>query len=483
MPIDAYLLYIDHQGHPAPLTQCYHATAARRLSSSVPRNPPSTVVEADSAFCPQCLSFHDIAAATRLQYCASCRSCPVCRAVCRVQAKDNLCFYECGRCNWTSVECDLCESVEASEDGSYDRMTLARAVEAMKETCKDRTTKDPVNQHVRQITNAWQARTAREAPPKHVDEWSIETLEARMQEKQQSFFHKTNLELATQSLDEPTLLDPSLAEQPASSYLLQAWNSSAPTRARHDLLPLPIPLRLRYSRRCRAELTLGRPGILLKPKLNPLEGDSSLRSGHGQWWKKDSSAIHSVPQVKVLQHVAAEGAHVFLLQANNPTLGPVRLRFRTSEYQGEVDPNNAESFSRTFSDLLLDEFTQTYVTAELNSDAVKDMLTTDEVELQSGEDNFLDMGASMPFPVASWLPSRMSDEPTLLNVATKSSMAWFEFILPFPEEPSDFAPAIPFTMDVQVGDGSWESSLIQPREGLEGPDWVSLDLLLVWKET
>ena len=44
------VLYIDHQGHPGPLSRCHHATASRRLSSSIDRHPPSTKTEVDSTY-------------------------------------------------------------------------------------------------------------------------------------------------------------------------------------------------------------------------------------------------------------------------------------------------------------------------------------------------------------------------------------------------------------------------------------------------
>ena len=47
---------------------------------------------------------------------------------------------------------------------------------------------------------------------------------------------------------------------------------------------------------------LGRPGILLKPKVNPLEGDSSMRSNVGKWWQKDSSAISVLPSISLIHH-------------------------------------------------------------------------------------------------------------------------------------------------------------------------------------
>jgi len=40
---------------------------------------------------------------------------------------------------------------------------------------------------------------------------------------------------------------------------------------------------------------------LLKPKVNPLEGDLSLRSNVGKWWQKDTSAVHVLPFVSVVE--------------------------------------------------------------------------------------------------------------------------------------------------------------------------------------
>jgi hypothetical protein len=76
--------------------------------------------------------------------------------------------------------------------------------------------------------------------------------------------------------EDDEIAESSLSQVSLLSLQLQSLNYSTPPRSKQDLLPLPIPLRVRTSRRCRAELAEGRPGILLKPKLNPLEGDTSL---------------------------------------------------------------------------------------------------------------------------------------------------------------------------------------------------------------
>ena len=125
-PDPGYILYVDHQGHPAPLTECFYATASRRLSSTIDRvGRSSTITHIDSAFCPQCLSFHDASSASQLGYCPqpSCLLCPLCQSIVsgrhltlqqlkqeddQKQKQNNQVFgYACGQCDWTSMKCHL----------------------------------------------------------------------------------------------------------------------------------------------------------------------------------------------------------------------------------------------------------------------------------------------------------------------------------------------------------------------------------------
>lgn len=93
-----------------------------------------------------------------------------------------------------------------------------------------------------------------------------------------------------------------------------------------DLRPLRKPLLTKRSRRCLRDVAAGRPGILLKPKLNPLEGDSSLRAHVGKWWQKDASAVHFLPQAVVLAHsYQPHTGGRFLLRLTNPLPAPVRV--------------------------------------------------------------------------------------------------------------------------------------------------------------
>jgi dynactin-4 len=314
--IATHVLYVDHQGHPAPLAECYHATASRRLSSSVDRYPSSTITEVDSAYCPQCLSFHDAATAATLGYCpkATCQQCPLCTAIASVNVVDAEVFYECGgggTCKWTSKECNLAVTVTKQEDdGSFDKIELARALEDLgtRLVQRKREKQEPAEAYFNSLTTALEQRSKVEhqrqvqriskasvSADDGPEGWSVEALEVALQEKKTSTMFVESGDSGRQVEHISLEKDDEIVDSSSSSSLsqvsllslqLQSLNYSTPPRSMQDLLPLPIPLRVRTSRRCRAELAEGRPGILLKPKLNPLEGDTSLRSGHGQWWKK-----------------------------------------------------------------------------------------------------------------------------------------------------------------------------------------------------
>jgi hypothetical protein len=127
--------------------------------------------------------------------------------------------------------------------------------------------------------------------------WSVQALEDSQRTREENFISSiseptggTNLERISldagekEDDDEP-LFHPSFQSLSTEIILSQKNGGNLPGSL-ETLLPHPIPLRPRKSRRCRAEIAESRPGILVKPKLNPLEGDSSLRTGHGQWWKK-----------------------------------------------------------------------------------------------------------------------------------------------------------------------------------------------------
>lgn len=317
----AFVLYVDHQGHPAPLGLSYHATASRRLTSSVDRHPPSSVTEVDSAYCPQCLSFHDTNTAGNLGYCpnATCRLCPICGSVASVAVAELSCFYKCGMCDWDSKPCQLITSLDASacKDGEVDLSALEKATtellsqwEAKKEESNkeaddhfsnmQKTLVEIAKEHVKGHRSSNHRVPSSGLVTKYRQDgdlkgWSIEALEESQRLRKQKMESSIKQIVGGKSLQQIPLDDPEEKEEllyhPSFEGLTAETILSQDTAqniaiSKDMMLPLPIPLRPRKSRRCRAELAESRPGILVKPKLNPLEGDSSLRTGHGQWWKK-----------------------------------------------------------------------------------------------------------------------------------------------------------------------------------------------------
>ena len=113
----------------------------------------------------------------------------------------------------------------------------------------------------------------------HEEEQTWHTLQVRggTEEKSEMDNNNNNINQTLHMNDDPIT--------PAQN-IMQGIISSSIVTSQGDMLPIPLSLRAKSIRRCTFELGAGRTGILVKPKVNPLEGDSSLRFGHGQWWKK-----------------------------------------------------------------------------------------------------------------------------------------------------------------------------------------------------
>eukprot|EP00934_Nitzschia_sp_Nitz4_P006064 Nitzschia sp. Nitz4//scaffold3_size479765//365768//367408//NITZ4_000152-RA/size479765-processed-gene-1.255-mRNA-1//1//CDS//3329550914//6054//frame0 len=513
----AFVLYVDHEGHPAPLSLCYHATASRRLASAVDRHPPSTVTEVDSAFCPQCLSFHDATSAASLGYCPkpSCRQCPVCQSIVRVTVDDRMCLYKCGFCEWTSQQCYLAVPIATDSNGAVTNEDLEKALGELETEWKSRldqrngpaqdhfrnmqkTLKDTAKEHVKGNRAAFfwlpTSNVRRKDGP---EGWSVETLEESLQNRKKLVSAALAETVGGEELEFISLMvdknmDESLEGKTIESLLLQGAASCEPKL--EELLPQPVALRARKSRRCRAELAEGRPGILVKPKLNPLEGDSSLRTGHGQWWKKDSSAIQVLPRVRVSTHASDDTKHVFLLKVVNPTLGTIRLRFAASEYKGEPQWDDISANTPLLQDLTVDPFLDQTTNAKLLPKLSQNLDPTEVFVLEPAEDSFLELGKSsddVPEQVAKWdassalVDSKVNPEgpnATLKLISQRNSMAWLELVTLNESVDKGLDCALPISMQIEVGNGSWDSSFVVPEVASE-KDLVPFDIVIVWSNS
>jgi hypothetical protein len=228
---------------------------------------------------------------------------------------------------------------------------------------------------------------------------------------------------------------------------------------------------------------------------------------------QDSSAVHVIPRVKVVKHAALveNNKRAFLLKVTNPTLGTIRLRFSPSTYQGEqlaeTTTDSADQKTTPFlSDLLVDTFTDEHSHVKINCNAFASLEPTQEVELLSAEDSFIEFGGKskeVPYEVLRWDPTQVeaaaaassNGNAVMRLVAQSASTAWFELVAPDILTPSSstndgtgtntasaaVSPAVALALQIEVGNGSWQSSLVQPKlQEEDAKDWVTFDLLITW---
>jgi hypothetical protein len=198
--------------------------------------------------------------------------------------------------------------------------------------------------------------------------------------------------------------------------------------------------------------------------------------------------------VRVSIHASDETKHAFLLKVTNPTLGSIRMRLAASDYAGEPVWDEPVILSSHLQNLLVDPFTDQHINAQVMLQAVQSLDPTEICELQPAEDSFLELGKvadEIPEAVAKWdageilFNSKVSVNGTAASlrlIASKNSMAWFELVVLEGNLAQGVNSAVPLSMDIEVGNGSWDSSLVRPEQIEQAKkDMVSFDLVIAWE--
>ena len=487
----------------------------------------------DSAYCPRSFASYDAATASSgvdQKDAAGLKDCPVCFGPVSVSIDADssdpdttrlVCHYLCANCTWSSRECSVVvpadgllaltssRELDSPEEKALTKqrdVLIAEAARELEICCRRRIAErnQEGDAFFNSLTKMWAQRELEEGRRKRMQEATSTKggidEEKKREEKPSPPFGSCK-EGSVPSMDHVKS-----GQSPLSPRQIAAQMSlcSVTPLSREDLFPLPVRYYARVSRRCRAEQAAGRTGILIKPKLNPLEGDSSLRAGHGQWWKKDSSAVHVVPRVQVCRYGVdpADRTCAVLLQVKNPTLNMIRLRLSRPIRPGGSNDEGVETFPlihpRELEHILVmdAEFTETHVKARLSSPEVTSSLApTDFFVLDPANDPYLDLGKGQeedPTKVKHWDAASALDAPTKINtsrmhlVATQGDTAWVELILRRATDgkgASDIEHdlfAVPLTLQIEVGNGSWEASLIKHRDlPEEEKDLVSINLVML----
>jgi len=558
----------------------------------------STTVEAESAHCIQCLSFWDATtASSNGGTCAvGCVSCPTCGIPLSIALEiddvenDNdakssnkgvttitryRCVYQCGYCLWNSHEqCGVSASVQQRREDESDKSITSDNTAAVSDAATrlmialkiERQRRDgPSDKFMKDLVKTWGGLMKDGAAAKRMGgrmslaedddvakndnddgvrgaafggSWGVDRLEDSILKKR----HRYKLDAIESILPLPSF-SPSSSSSSFSSHPKQ--QTSPPSSS---LLPASLQLRASGTRRCRAELRLKRPGILVRDKANPLEGDTSLRHGHGQWWKKDSSAIHAVPLVCVRGVVRLdiggggdEGVnscddkagdvtddngivrYILLLLVRNPTLGPVSLSMgplpvATKKEEGPVYLQDVilNSVSGETGNISL-------VAPPPSSSASPSSLFSEEIHLGPAEDALLRVGDGRsgsisgnndsPPAIETWGVEEsgrdintnvMENLSVRIVAASGGDRAWVRFVVDVPRSDDNVITkkagqrlllTSPMIMKINVGDGSWESALVQSGSGSSegvgtgdvkkdnegGKDVVTFTILPLWE--
>lgn len=109
-------------------------------------------------------------------------------------------------------------------------------------------------------------------------------------------------------------------------------------RSEDESIERAIGVRLRSKRtvRCRKDLEEGKLNILIQPKPYPLDGDSSMKLQTGDWWVKDSSVIHFIPFITILElpkvdDMVNQQWSSMKIRFRNPKDSPANVRFISHE--------------------------------------------------------------------------------------------------------------------------------------------------------
>lgn len=443
-----------------------------------------------------------------------CKACPICNCTLVMTmlpdysqaSKPMICVWSCGYCHWDSTEAHVSVPLLTEDQGgveatvhSLQRLLGVRMVEDHKpkhdivqtlqtgyrkqyaEEIKNKRQRDLLAMHGLVLNHKDdtlgedQTLRGRKSIPDLLllastktnrPTWTLEALEKTLEKKKQTWNHSGDGIQAVSPLDKLWKFQ-TLSPSFTTSSIRTQLTSTIPTSS---LLPKPISLLPRTIRRCRAELDAGRPGILVKPKSNPMDGDTSLKYGHGQWWKKDSSAIHMIPKVKIIQYGTDDSSHgryyAFLLLVTNPRLETIHVTLDRPVMHPHDSKDDDDH--EIMKNVILDSYSLQSVNAryEYSLESIHDDNNSGvSITLEPMEDLFLDLGMNSPLTsngIFKWDAKTAISRDTNKTVGfhilcQKKDRVWIEFILDrghYATKPSDMTYfTTPIRLKIDTNDG------------------------------
>lgn len=257
------MLYRDSSGWWAHLSHLY-ASRSSDKHWLVARHPENTVEDIIGRYCPQCSTRYTGDDAVLYQNrCMSCYQCPLCTSPLCVVAVDTMaCAFQCGYCLWRS-DCAAGAKFIAPDKRELETLVLTRERESAA------TANDIFLQILAKYSSVLSSEKDASSSAERGHRWGIADLEQRLESAQGHF----------------------CGADPDSEAVAAG---SLPTGATIEL-PQRVKLHTKRTLRSKLDVQQGRMKILVQPKPNPLDGDSSQKN-RGAWWVKESSAVHELPR-------------------------------------------------------------------------------------------------------------------------------------------------------------------------------------------
>ncbi|ETV97063.1 hypothetical protein H310_09887 [Aphanomyces invadans] len=307
-------------GRQYPLAELYWSDTCKKI---VCPWPTCSLQEIDSYFCRfQMDNLPSKEAATYKNRSARTFACPDCKSTLQTIKHDKYMFF-CAHCRWDS------DSIQLTDEDPDTLMMVANTREREEHVFdvllshyqqKAAQTSGPHHTGTRStskrsVTTVSSSRFLKQSLANRKQSvlqrnWKMEDLEMKLKETlstaasavdatlvekcrlkvpQHERFHSVDAVKAAQTHDMAVVS--TLAQRNLCTPLLQSRDVSA-------LFPSRPDLRVKRSWRCVESMASGAPGILVKPQINPMTGDSSMVVA-ASWWKKASLAIHVVPSITI----------------------------------------------------------------------------------------------------------------------------------------------------------------------------------------
>lgn len=335
-----------------PLDELFWSEPCSKL---VCKDPTCSICEIDSYYCPFMLE--NMPSQEAMQYrnkSANCFTCPDCEAMLSVIVDDSKHFFVCSYCRWDSLDINLVEDSEQMLIMS----SLSKERESIHETL--------VNELVQYYEKRLSPVKRKPKPKKPTGPWKWHDVEAKIETRTPQHVNDPEIQDCLNTIQPGGVVQEVSDTEQTSLHVRFHHPMDQPVDSR-ALWPGRLLLRTKKSYRCVAAMEKGLPGIVLKPQINPMTGDSSVHR-MASWFKKANLAMHYLPTV-FLDQVLKTEFHLLII---NPLDESIEIEFdSTCSSTDVVIPNGSFTIGAHEDPNLLESFEASKSQGETNESSIE----------------------------------------------------------------------------------------------------------------